>query len=70
MPSLSVLAAATLFLHTQETSDFLGCCKKLSPLDIRLLSSRKWQKPMVCRKVGLKIVRSYSPSTGVFEGIK
>ena len=48
MPSFSVLAAATFSPHTRETPD-LACCKKLSPLDRRLLSSSlKRKKPVVC----------------------
>ena len=50
----SVLAAATFSPRTRETSD-LSCCKKLFPLDKRLLSSsRKRQKLVVCRKVLFK----------------
>ena len=49
VPSFSVLAAATLSPHTRETPDLLDCCKKLSPLDRRLLSSSlKRQNPVVC----------------------
>ena len=55
MPSFSVLAAATFSPHTRETPDLLSCCKKLSSLDRPLRSSsRKRQKPMVCRKVRFK----------------
>ena len=69
--SFSVLAAATFSPHTRETPDLLSCCKKLSPIDRRLLSpSLKRQKPVVCRKVRFKMQRSYSPSARVFEGIK
>ena len=51
----SVLAAATFSPRTRETSDLLSCCKKLFPLDKRLLSSsRKRQKLVVCRKVLFK----------------
>ena len=47
--SFSVLAAATFYLHTRETPDLLSCCKKLSPIDRRLLSSSlKRKKPVVC----------------------
>ena len=49
-----VLAATTFSLHTQETPDYLSCCKKLPPLNRRLLSFQKQQKPMVCQKVHLK----------------
>ena len=38
MPSFSVLAAATFSPRTRETPDLLSCCKKLSPIDRRLLS--------------------------------
>ena len=70
VPSFSVLAAATFSPRTRETPD-LSCCKKLSALDRRLLSSSlKRQKPVVCRKVRFKMQRSYSPSARVFEGIK
>ena len=70
MPSFSVLTATTLSPHTRETPD-LSCCKKLSPIDRRLLSpALKWQKPVVCRKVRFKMQRSYSPNARVFEGIK
>ena len=49
VPSFSVLTAATFSPHTRETPDLFGCCKKLSPLDRRLLSSSlKRQKPVVC----------------------
>ena len=49
VPSFSVLATATFSPHTRETPDLLGCCKKLSPLDRRLLSSSlKRQNPVVC----------------------
>ena len=49
VPSFSVLAAATFSPHTRETPDLLACCKKLSPLDRRLLSSSlKRKKPVVC----------------------
>ena len=69
--SFSVLAAATFSPRTRETTDLLSCCKKLSPIDRRLLSpSLKRQKPVVCRKVRFKMQRSYSPSAWVFEGIK
>ena len=69
--SFSVLAAATFSPCTRETPDLLYCCKKLSALDRRLLSSSlKRQKPVVCRKVRFKIQHSYSPSARVFEGIK
>ena len=45
----SVLAAATFSPRARETPDLLSCCKKLLPLDKRLLSSsRKWQKLVVC----------------------
>ena len=47
--SFSVLAGATFSPHTRETPDLLGCCKKLSALDRRLLSSSlKLQNPVVC----------------------
>ena len=50
-PVFSVLAAATFSPRTRETPDLLSCCKKLFPLDRRLLSSsRKQQKLAVCRK--------------------
>ena len=49
VPSFSVLAAAIFSPHTRETPDLLACCKKLSPLDRRLLSSSlKRKKPVVC----------------------
>ena len=38
VPSFSVLAAATFSPRARETPD-LSCCKKLSPIDRRLLSS-------------------------------
>ena len=38
VPSFSVLAAATFSPRTRETPDLLSCCKKLSPIDRRLLS--------------------------------
>ena len=45
----SILAAATFSPRAQETSDLLSCCKKLFPLDKRLLSSsQKRQKLVVC----------------------
>ena len=51
----SVLAAATFSPCTGETPDLLSCCKKLFPLDKRLLSSsRKRKKLVVCRKVLFK----------------
>ena len=63
VPRFSVLTAATFSLHTRETPDLLSCCKKLSPIDRRLLSpSLKRQKPVVCQKVRFKMQRSYSPS--------
>ena len=68
--NFSVLAAATLSPRTRETPD-LSCCKKLSPIDKRLLSSSlKRQKPVVCRKVRFEMLRSDSPSARIFEGIK
>ena len=71
VPSFSVQDAATFSLCTRETPDLLSCCKKLSSLDRRLLSSsRKRQKPVVCRKVRFEMLRSDSPSARVFEGIK
>ena len=71
VPSFSVLAAATFSPHTRETPDFLSCCKKLSPIDKRLLSSSlKRQKPVVCQKVRFEMLKSYSPSARLFEGIK
>ena len=71
VPSFSVHDAATFSLRTRETPDLLSCCKKLSPIDIRLLSpSLKRQKPVVCRKVRFKMQHSYSPSARVFEGMK
>ena len=71
VPSFFVLTAVTLSPHTRETPDLLSCCKKLSPIDRRLLSpSLKRQKPVVCQKVRFKMQRSYSPSARVFEGIK
>ena len=71
VPSFSVLAATTFSPHARETPDLLSCCKKLSPINRRLLSpSLKRQKPVVCRKVRFKMQRSYSPSARVFEGIK
>ena len=67
VPSFSVLAAATFSPRTRETPDLLSCCKKLSTLDRRLLSSSlKQQKPVVCRKVRFKMQRSYSPSARPF----
>ena len=70
VPSFSVQDAATFSPHTQETPD-LSCCKNLSPIDRRLLSpSLKRQKPAVCRKVRFEMLRSNSPSTRLFEGIK
>ena len=38
MSSFSVLAAATFSPRTRETLDLLSCCKKLCPIDRRLLS--------------------------------
>ena len=71
VPSFSVQDAATFSLCTRETPDLLSCCKKLSSLDRRLLSSsQKRQKPVVCRKVRFEMLRSDSPSARVFEGIK
>ena len=71
MPSFSVQDAATFSLRTQETPDLLNCCKKLSSLDIRFLSSsQKRQKPVVSRKVLFEMLRSDSPSARVFDGIK
>ena len=71
VPSFSVLTAATFSPHIRETPDLLSCCKKLSPIDRRLLSpSLKRQKPVVCRKVRFKMQHSYSSSARVFEGIK
>ena len=71
VPSFSVLAATTFSPHAREAPDLLSCCKKLSPINRRLLSpSLKRQKPVVCRKVRFKMQRSYSPSARVFEGIK
>ena len=57
----SVVAAATFSPRTRETPDLLSCCKKLSPLNKRLLSSsRKQQKLVVCRKVlfNAKVIQS------------
>ena len=69
--SFSVLAAATFSPRTRETPDLLSSCKKLSPLDRRLLSSsRKRQKPVVYQKVRFEMLSSYSPSAWEFEGIK
>ena len=49
VPSFSVHDAATFSPHTGETPDLIACCKKLSPLDRRLLSSSlKRKKPVVC----------------------
>ena len=71
MHSFSVLAAATFSPRTRETPDLLSCCKKLSPIDKRLLSpSLKWQKPVVSGKVRFEMLSSYSPSARLFEGIK
>ena len=71
MPSFSVLTAATFSPHTRETPDVLSCCKKLSPIDRRLLSpSLKRQKPVVSRKVCFEMLSLYSPSARLFEGIK
>ena len=39
--NVSVLAAATFSPRTRETPDLLSCCKKLFPLDKRLLGSGK-----------------------------
>ena len=50
VPSFSVLAAATFSPHTRETPDLLACCKKLSPLDRRLLSSSLKRKSPWCAK--------------------
>ena len=69
MPSFSVQDAATFSPRTRETPD-LSCCKKLSPIDRRLLSpSLKRQKPVVSGKVRFKMLSSYSPSARLFEGI-
>ena len=71
VPSFSVQDAATFSPCTRETPDLLSCCKKLSSFDRRLLSSsRKRQKPVVCRKVRFEMLRSDSPSARIFEGIK
>ena len=71
VPSFSVLTAATFSPHTRETPDLLSCCKKLPPIDRRLLSpSLKWQKPVVSRKVRFEMLSLYSPSARLFEGIK
>ena len=71
VPSFSVQNAATFSPHTRKTPDILSCCKKLSSLNRHLLSSsRKWQKPVVCRKVRFEMLRSDSPSARIFEGIK
>ena len=71
VPSFSVQDAATFSPHTRETPDLLSCCKKLSPIDRRLLApSLKRQKPVVCRKVRFEMLSSYSPSDRLFEGIK
>ena len=43
----SVLAAATFSPCTGETPDLLSCCKKLSSLDKRLLSSSRKRKKLV-----------------------
>ena len=68
---LSVQDAATFSPRTRETQDLLSCCKKLSSFDRCLLSSsRKQQKPVVCRKVCFEMLHSDSPSARVFEGIK
>ena len=70
-PFFSVQDAATFSPRTRETPDLLSCCKKLSSLERRLLSSSgNRQKPVVCRKVHFKMLHSDSPSAGVFEGIK
>ena len=50
MPSFSVLAAATFSPHTRETPDLLSCCKKLSSLDRRLLSSSRKRQSLWCAK--------------------
>ena len=71
VPSFSVQDAATFSPHIRETPDLLSCCKKLSPIDRRLLSpSLKWQKPVVSGKVRFKMLSSYSPSARLVEGIK
>ena len=71
VPSFSVLAAATFSRRIRETPDLLSCCKKLSPIDRRLLSpSLKRQKSVVSGKVRFEMLSSYSPSARLFEGIK
>ena len=71
VPSFSVQDAATFSPRTRETPDLLSCCKKLSSLDRRLLSSsRKRQKSVVSGKVRCEMLSSYSPSARLFEGIK
>ena len=67
----SVLAAATFSPRTRETPDLLSCCKKLFPLDRRLLSSsRKRKKACGVPKSTFQMLRSYSPSARIFGGIK
>ena len=62
VPSFSVQDAATFSPRTRETSNLLSCCKKLSSLERRLISSSgNQQKPVVCRKVRFKMLRSGSP---------
>ena len=71
VPSFSVQDAATFSPRTRETPDLLSCCKKLSPIDRRILSpSLKRQKPVVSGKVRFEMLSSYSPSARLFEGIK
>ena len=71
VPSFSVLTTATFSPHTRETPDLLSCCKKLSPIDRRLLSpSLKRQKPVVSIKVRFEMLSSYGQSGRLFEGIK
>ena len=48
VPSFSVLAAATFSPRTRETPDLLSCCKKLSALDRRLLSSSSSKAAKAC----------------------
>ena len=48
VPSFSVLAAATFSPRTRETPDFLSCCKKLSPIDRRLLSPQFSKAEKAC----------------------
>ena len=71
VPSFSVQDAVTFSPRTRETPDLLSCCKKLSPIDRRLLSpSLKRQKPVVSGKVPFEMLSSYSTSARLFEGIK